>query len=115
MSLTVVELAAEHRGPGPHVATATPRLSWRVATATPAWYQAAYEIEVTGDLEHRSGSEPLGRKLPRGHQGPACRRAGRPATSEKAAWTGLEGRMGRLEGDVHKLLDHFGLVSGDPP
>ena len=55
MSLTVVDLAAEHRGAGPFVATATPRLSWRVATATPNWYQASYEIEVAGDLEHLSG------------------------------------------------------------
>ena len=55
MSVTVVDLAAEHRGAGPFVATSTPRLSWRVATTTPDWYQASYEIEVAGDLEHRSG------------------------------------------------------------
>ena len=55
MSLTVVDLAAEHRGAGPFVATATPRLSWRVATSTPDWYQASYEIEISGDLEYRSG------------------------------------------------------------
>ena len=30
MSVTVVDLAAEHRGAGPFVATSTPRLSWRV-------------------------------------------------------------------------------------
>ena len=55
MSVTVVDLAAEHRGAGPFVATSTPRLSWRVATTTPDWYQASYEVEVAGDLEHRSG------------------------------------------------------------
>ena len=55
MSVTVVDLVAEHRGAGPFVATATPRLSWRVATGTPGWYQASYEIELAGDLEHRSG------------------------------------------------------------
>ena len=55
MSVTVVDLAAEHRGAGPFVATWTPRLSWRVATTTPDWYQASYEIEVAGDLAHRSG------------------------------------------------------------
>ena len=55
MSLTVVDLAAEHRGAGPFVATPTPRLSWRVATGTPGWYQASYEIEISGDLEYRGG------------------------------------------------------------
>ena len=55
MSVTVVDLAAEHRGAGPFVATSTPRLSWRVATTTPDWYQASYEVEVAGDLAHRSG------------------------------------------------------------
>ena len=63
MSLTVVDLAAEHRGAGPFVATPTPRLSWRVATSTPGWYQASYEIEISGDLEYRGGpvaSERLG-------------------------------------------------------
>ena len=55
MSLTVVDLAAEHRGASPFVATPKPRLSWRVATTTPGWYQASYEIEVSGDLDYRGG------------------------------------------------------------
>ena len=55
MSLTVVDLTAEHRGAGPFVATSAPRLSWRVTTNTPGWYQASYEIEISGDLGHRAG------------------------------------------------------------
>ena len=60
MSLTVVDLTAEHRGSGPFVATATPRLSWRVATSTPNWYQASYEIEIFGDLEYRDAAVASG-------------------------------------------------------
>ena len=55
MAITAVDLAAEHRGAGPFAASAAPRLSWRTATAVPGWYQAAYEIEITGDVEHRTG------------------------------------------------------------
>lgn len=60
MPLTVVDLTAEHRGAGPFVATAAPRLSWRVVTATPNWYQASYEMEISGDLEHRGGPAASG-------------------------------------------------------
>ena len=60
MSLTVVDLAAEHRGAGPFVASATPRLSWRVATSTPNWHQATYEIEISGDLEFRGAAVASG-------------------------------------------------------
>ncbi len=55
MSLTVVDLAADHRGASPFVATPKPRLSWRVTSTTPNWYQASYEIEISGDLEYRGG------------------------------------------------------------
>lgn len=55
MAIAVVDLAAEHRGAGPFTATAAPRLSWRTATAAEDWYQASYEIEITGDLEYRTG------------------------------------------------------------
>lgn len=55
MSVTVVDLAAEQRGAGRFAATSRPRLSWRVATAAPGWYQKSYEIEIAGDLEHRTG------------------------------------------------------------
>ena len=60
MSLTVVDLTAEHRGTGPFVATPTPRLSWRIATSTPNWYQTSYEIEITGDLEYRGAAVASG-------------------------------------------------------
>jgi alpha-L-rhamnosidase len=60
MSLTVVDLAAEHRGAPPFVATATPRLSWRVTTTTPNWRQASYQIEVAGDLAYRGDAVTSG-------------------------------------------------------
>ena len=60
MSLTVVDLAAEHRGAAPFVATATPRLSWRVTSTTPNWYQASYEIQISGDLEYRGAAVASG-------------------------------------------------------
>ena len=55
MSVAVVDLAAEQRGAGRFAATSRPRLSWRVASAAPGWYQQSYEIALTGDLEHRTG------------------------------------------------------------
>ena len=55
MSVAVVDLAAEQRGAGRFAATSRPRLSWRVASAAPGWYQRSYEIALTGDLEHRTG------------------------------------------------------------
>lgn len=57
MSVTVVDLAAEQRGAGRFAAASRPRLSWRVATAAPGWYQKSYEIVIAGDLEHRT--EPI--------------------------------------------------------
>ena len=45
--------AEYHRGAALGIGEPSPRLSWRTVTTTPAWVQAAYEIEVDGESSGR--------------------------------------------------------------
>src|SRR4051812_47984380 len=57
-SVDVVDVAVEHRD-GFGIGTAEPRLSWRVVTDTPNWWQASSEIEIDGERHAWNGDDSV--------------------------------------------------------
>src|SRR5205809_683122 len=58
--VTIADIRFEHLREVLGVGEAQPRLSWTVATAASAWYQASYEIEAyTSDGRLRGRTEQI--------------------------------------------------------